>query len=255
MATNASRFTGKVVIVTGGASGIGLATAQAFDAEGASVLVVDLHGDKAREAASMLKNGAAFACDVGDAAQVEAAVAEAVKLFGGLDIMFNNAATVQHGSAPITDTPSDELMRVLRINVSSVFNGIKFAAPHIAARGGGSIISTASTAGLRGVAGVATYASSKAAVISLTQTAALELMASKIRVNAICPGNTKTPIWGEAGHEEFAGPVDKLTVARQARWGFPADIAGAVISLASDDMSFVSGQAIAVDNSASANLF
>jgi len=246
---------GKVAIVTGGGSGIGLATAQYLAKNGASVVIVDFDETAAKDASQSIDRSLHFKCDVGLPKDVEDAVGFAVENFGGLDIMVNNAGVVQRGSAPITEVPTDELERVLRVNVGGVFNGIKYAAPRIAERGGGSIISTASAAGLRGCAGVATYAASKAAVISLTQTASLELLQSNIRVNAVCPGNVRTPIWGDTKFEEFAGPLDEMTNARQGRWGVPEDVAGVIVTLASDEMSFVSGQAIAVDNSSSANLF
>ena len=244
----------KVAIVTGAASGIGLATAQALSARGASVLLVDLNAEAAEQAASQLDRARAFRCDVSEPSQVSAAVDEAVKLFGGLDIMVNNAGVVQRESGPITDVPDDELMRVFRINVGSVYWGIKYAAAQIAKRGGGSIISTASAAGLNGVPGAAVYASSKAAVINITKTASIELLPSKIRVNAVCPGNIRTPIWGHTAHLEYAPDFEAAVSARQGRWGEPEDIAGVIASLASDEMVFVSGQAIAVDNSLSANL-
>jgi NAD(P)-dependent dehydrogenase (short-subunit alcohol dehydrogenase family) len=249
-------FAGKAAVVTGAGSGIGLAIASGLAARGANVLVVDINGDAAAAAAGPLEGAAHFTCDVGDPEQVEAAVAAAVKLFGGVDIMVNNAGVAQ-AAAPIIDCSPELLTEVLRVNTGGVFHGIKYAAPRIAERGGGVIVSIASIGGLRGVAGIAIYGASKAAVISLTQTAALELQPLNIRVNCVCPGNIRTPMIEAAmkTFDEVASSVEELTKTRQGRWGVPEDIAGAVMALASDDMGFVSGATLAVDNGMSVNLF
>jgi NAD(P)-dependent dehydrogenase (short-subunit alcohol dehydrogenase family) len=243
-------------VVTGAGSGIGLAIAGGLAARGANVLVVDINADAAAAAAGSLEGAAHFTCDVGDPEQVEAAVAAAVKLFGGVDIMVNNAGVAQAAS-PIIDCSPELLTEVLRINTGGVFHGIKYAAPRIAERGGGVIVSIASIGGLRGVAGIAIYGASKAAVISLTQTAAIELQSMNIRVNCVCPGNIRTPMIEAAmkTFDEVASSVEELTNTRQGRWGEPEDIAGAVMALASDDMGFVSGATLAVDNGMSVNLF
>jgi NAD(P)-dependent dehydrogenase (short-subunit alcohol dehydrogenase family) len=251
-----SEFVGKVAVVTGAASGIGLAVAQGLISRGANVLLVDRDGDAAAAAADKLDNASAFRCDVSDPAAVEAAVLAAVELYGGIDIMINNAGVAQD-PAPIVDVSPEELARVLGINVGGVFFGIKYAAPWIAKRGGGAIVSTSSGAGLRGAANISSYAASKAAVISLTQTAALELQAQNIRVNCVCPGNIMTPLM-ESTMERYSAvsnSLDEMTLRRQGRWGQSEDVARPIIALASDEMRFVSGMAIAVDNGASANLF
>jgi NAD(P)-dependent dehydrogenase (short-subunit alcohol dehydrogenase family) len=162
---------GKVAMVTGGASGIGRATVNRLLEAGAEVLVADL---------SVHDGPGTVRCDVSDPAQVDAAVHAAIEQFGGLDILVNNAGIPAPG--PLTEMRSEEFLQVLAVNVAGTFHGIKYAAPRIAERGGGAIVTTASTAGLGGVPALGAYASSKAALINLTQTAALELRPLGIRV-------------------------------------------------------------------------
>jgi len=147
---------------------------------------------------------------------------------------------------------------VLAVNVLGVFHGIKHAAPRIAERGGGAIVSTSSTAGLRGAAMMGAYASSKAAVTNLTQTAALELRPLNVRVNCVLPGMISTPMLEEirSAFEALAPmPIEQMIELRQGRGGDPADIARALVYLASDDAEFVSGAALTADNAMSASLF
>jgi len=224
-------FAGKVALVTGGASGIGRATVQLLLERGAQVLVADL--DEVDGIPSVC-------CDVSDCAQVEAAVAAAVNRFGGLDIMINNAGLPAVG--PLLQTDTDTFARVLAVNVLGVFHGIKHAAPRIAERGGGAIVST----------------SSKAAVTNLTQTAALELRPFNVRVNCVLPGMISTPMLEEirSAFETLAPmPIEQMIELKQGRGGDPADIARALVYLASGDAEFVSGAALTADNAMSASLF
>jgi len=248
-------FDGKVALVTGGASGIGRAIAGELAGRGARVLIADINEAAAGEVAEELDGAEAIACDVGDPSAVEAAVAAAVDRFDGLDVMVNNAGVEL--ATPLTETTTEDAERVLRVNLLGVFHGIKYSAPRIAERGGGAIVSTASGAGLRGAAMQGFYGSSKAAVINLTQTAALELRPLGIRVNCVCPGIIQTPMVERLKAEFeslFPVTIEELVAAKQGRGGEPADIARAVAYLASDSAEFVSGVAFPVDNGLSASL-
>lgn len=252
-----ARFTNKVVVVTGGATGIGRATVERFVAEGASVLIADVQDSVANELARRL--GARVVvqrCDVSDAAQVEAAVQAAVDRFGGLDVIVNNAG-IEFGES-LAATTIEGFNRTFAVNVNGVLNGIKSATPHLVARGGGAIVNTASIAGLRGSAMMGAYSASKAAVISLTQTAALELRAQNIRVNCVCPGYIETPMLQRLGDEMekrlFGMQIAALTMQKQGRLGQAAEIADAIAYLASPQASFVNGHAMVVDNACSQSM-
>jgi NAD(P)-dependent dehydrogenase (short-subunit alcohol dehydrogenase family) len=249
-------FSGKVALVTGSASGIGCAIATTLASGGASVVLADIDDEGASRVAKDLPKAHAMHCDVGDPHDIENAVTAAVEKFGRLDILVNNAG--MEVTAPLLATTQEQLEKILRVNIASVFNGIKYAAPRIAESGGGAIVSTASAAGLRGVPAMGAYAATKAAVINLTQTAALELRPMNIRVNCVCPGMIDTPMMAQMkdGFEAlFPVPIDDLIIGKQGRYGQPADIARAVAYLASDAAEFLSGVAIPVDNAMSASLF
>ena len=249
-------FSGKVALVTGSASGIGRAIATRLAAGGASVVVADIDDEGAALVAKDLANARAVHCDVGEPHDIESAVDTTVEKFGHLDILVNNAGIAV--TAPLLATTQEQLERILRVNITSVFNGIKYAAPRIAESGGGAIVSTASVAGLRGVPAMGAYAATKAAVINLTQTAALELRPMNVRVNCVCPGMIDTTMLGQmnASFEAlFPVPIDDLIAGKQGRYGDPADIARAVAYLASDAAEFVTGVAMPVDNALSASLF
>jgi NAD(P)-dependent dehydrogenase (short-subunit alcohol dehydrogenase family) len=246
------RLEGKVAIVTGAASGIGRASAMAFAREGARVLVVD------REAAGLAVTVAeikgqggealAQAADVGDEAQVSAYVALAVETFGGLDVVYANAG-ISGGLTPLLEQPVELWTEVLRVNLIGPFLAIKHAAPKMVAKGGGSIVLTASVAGLRASAGGSPYAASKAGVVSLAQTAANSLSGTGVRVNAICPGLIETgmtkPIFDRARAKGSEGKIGQLNPLQRA--GRPPEIAAMAVFLASDESSYVNGQAFAVD--------
>src|SRR5262245_44406966 len=166
-------FTGKVALVTGAGSGIGRAAAATLAAGGANVVVTDIDEDRAKIVANELEHAHAMRCDVADSGDVQRAVSGAVERFGRLDILVQNAGI--DITAPLIDTADDHFQRLLAINVAGAFHGIKYAAPQMATGGGGAIVSISSAAGLRGVPMMGAYAASKAAVINLTQTAALEL--------------------------------------------------------------------------------
>jgi NAD(P)-dependent dehydrogenase (short-subunit alcohol dehydrogenase family) len=230
------RLEGKVAIVTGAASGIGKATVELFRSEGAIVVGADV------------SEGADVRADAGNEADVKRLIDDVAARHGGLDIFFANAG-ISGGFASISEQTADDWAEILRINLIGPFLAIKYAAPAIKSRGGGSIICTASVAGLRSGAGGAAYSASKAGVINLVQTAAQQLAGSGIRVNAICPGLIETgmtkPIYDMArasGQEGRIGEINPL-----GRGGEPGEIAQAALFLASDESSYVNGAALVVD--------
>lgn len=231
-----SRLQGKVAIVTGAASGIGKAAVELFRAEGATVVGADA------------AEGTDVRCDAGSDADVRALIEDVVGRHGGLDIMFANAG-ISGGFASIAEQTAEDWAEILRVNLIGPFLAIKYAAPFIQQRGGGSIICTASVAGLRSGAGGAAYSASKAGVINLVQSAAQQLSGSNVRVNAICPGLIETgmtrPIFDlarEKGKSDRIGELNPM-----ARSGEPVEVAQAALFLASDDSSYVNGSAIVVD--------
>ena len=246
-----ARFTGKSVIVTGAGSGIGRAAARLFAAEGASVVVADIN-EGADETAALIAGAggtaAAIRIDAGVEEDVVRAVALACDRFGGLDVMFANAG-ISGGMANIFDTDVALITEVLRVNLIGPFLAIKHAAPRIAERGGGAIVLTASVAGIRSGAGSPAYSASKAGVINLAAVAAQQLSGSDVRVNALCPGLTETgmtkPVFDYAREADKLDRVGRLNPLR--RGAQPEELAKVALFLASDDASYVNGQAIAVD--------
>lgn len=250
----AGRLEGKVAVITGGGNGIGRATVLRFLAEGARVVVADLNEQTGNETLALAKQAGAesrvrfLRTDVAREADVAAAVALASSAFGRLDVMFNNAG-VAGAFGPITDIEEADWDYTFDVLVKGVFLGIKHAARVLKAQGeGGVIISTASIAGLSGGDGPQAYSASKAAVINLTRAVAIELAPQRIRVNAICPGGILTPLI-HRGNEEAMRPVlEKFQPWPEA--GRPEHIAGAALFLASDDSTFVTGEALVVDGGA-----
>ncbi|MDH4076647.1 MAG: glucose 1-dehydrogenase [Acidimicrobiia bacterium] len=236
----------KVAVITGAASGMGLATAERFVAEGAKVVIADFNAEAGRAAAEALGPSARFTrCDVSVEDDVAAAVALATDAFGRLDVMFNNAG-IGGAFGPITEIEVDHWDATFAVLVRGVFLGTKHAARVLIEQGqGGSIINTASVAGLGGGAGPQAYSAAKAAVVNLTTTTALELAPHSIRVNAICPGVIFTPLMHGGDVEDAEAMVSELQPLPKRGEG--ADIAGAALWLAGDDSAFVSGQSIAVD--------
>lgn len=235
---------GERAIVTGGGSGIGRATCVRMAAEGARVAVFDVDGDAAEATAAEI-DGLAYAVDVTDYAAVEAAVRDAHARLGGLSVVFNNAGV---GSlARLHDYSLEEWQRVVGVNLTGVFHGMKAAAPLMLAGGGGAIVNTASISGVRPAAGEAPYAASKAAVAALTASAALEY-APTIRVNAVSPGTIRTGLTelmlSERGLGAEAWMVDKTPLGRI---GEPEEVADVVVFLCSRLARFITGQNIVVD--------
>lgn len=246
-----NRLEGKVAVITGGASGMGRATAMRFAAEGASVVIGDLNrinGEatlKAAEAAGFAERLAFVRGDVAQEADIEALVAAAVERFGRLDVMFNNAG-VGGAFGPVTETTVDEWDYTFAVLVRGVFLGCKHATRQMQRQGnGGSIINTASIAGLSGGAGPTAYSAAKAAVVNLVRALSGELAQDRIRINAIAPGAIRTPLL----HSGRAEEMEKMAADKTPwpRLGEGEDIAGAALFLASDDSEFVTGHTLVVD--------
>jgi NAD(P)-dependent dehydrogenase (short-subunit alcohol dehydrogenase family) len=249
------RLSGKVAIITGGASGIGRGTVELFVREGASVVIADLQDDKGERLAEELGPKTRYLrTDVGEEGDVEAVVAHAVKTFGRLDCMFNNAG-LGGVAGSIADTPADGFDATVRVLFRGVFLGLKHAARVMREQQSGSIISTASVAGLGSGYGPHIYSAAKAAVIHLTRSVASELGESRVRVNCICPGGIATPIFGRSlglpsqiADQTVDAMKERLaSIQPIPRSGVPDDIAEAALWLASDASTFVNGHALVVD--------
>ena len=234
---------GHRALVTGGGSGIGRATCRRMAEEGARVAVVDVDEESAKVVAAEI-GGVARGVDVGDIEAVRSAVDSAAKELGGLSIIYNNAGTSAFNRLHELDPV--EWDKVLRVNLTGVWAGIRAAVPHLLANGGGSIVSTASISGTRPAAGEGPYSASKAAVAALTASAALEY-GPAIRVNAVSPGmirTTMTAPWFEYMPDQEERFVQGTPVGRV---GEPEDIADVVVFLCSDLARFITGQNIVVD--------
>jgi meso-butanediol dehydrogenase/(S,S)-butanediol dehydrogenase/diacetyl reductase len=242
------RFEGKVVLVTGAASGIGAATARRFASEGAQLML----GDRNREGGAAITAeleaagaGVAFQeVDVSDPDQVESLTAAAVERFGRLDVVFNNAGIGAYGKAP--DLDPQVWKAVIAVDLDSVFYGCRAAIPRLRESGGGSIINTASISGTHADYGLCAYNAAKGGVVNLTRTVAIDHARENIRVNAVCPGPIDTALIAPLmGNPDFAAEYRKLIP--MGRVGRAEEIAGVVAFLASDDASYITGAAISID--------
>lgn len=243
---------GKVAIVTGGARGIGRAICQAMAEAGAKVAVADLRAEDARETAQAI-GGLPLALDVTDFSAMAGAVAEVETAFGGIDILVNNAGIFNMAS--IDRITPEDYRRQYDVNVGGTIFACQAVVPHMKKRGGGAIINFSSQAGRRGEPNIAIYCSTKAAVISLTQSLALELAGDKIRVNAIAPGVIDTPMW-DVVDAQFAEYENKPKGQKKrevgeavplGRMGDPAEVADPVVFLASDAARYITAQTVNVD--------
>jgi NAD(P)-dependent dehydrogenase (short-subunit alcohol dehydrogenase family) len=245
------RLEKKVAVITGAASGIGLATAARFAGEGAALVIGDLNQEGGEAAVRQCKENGGRAifqkCNVAAESEIKSLIDRAVKEYGRLDIIFNNAG-LGGAVGTIEEMTVENWDKTLGILLRAVFVGMKYAVPEMRKVGGGSIISTASVAGLRGGAGPHAYSAAKAAVINLTRSVALEVGQYKIRVNCICPGGINTPLLynripgGQQTTEMFLSQIQPIK-----RAGLPDDIANMALFLASDESEWVTGTAMVVD--------
>jgi NAD(P)-dependent dehydrogenase (short-subunit alcohol dehydrogenase family) len=243
---------GKTAIITGGAGGIGRATALLFASEGAAVCIADLTQETGAEVAREISAGggrAIFECaDVTRAADCRRVVERTLEEFGGVDVLFNNAGIIRRAS--VVEISEDDWDRVMAVNVKSVFLMCREVIPIMAKAGGGSIVNAASGWGLAGGARAAAYCASKGAVVLLTKALAIDHGGQKIRVNCICPGDTDTAMLRSEARQ--LGEVEDRFLSESAkrplgRVGMPEEVAQAALYLASDASSFVTGTALVVD--------
>jgi NAD(P)-dependent dehydrogenase (short-subunit alcohol dehydrogenase family) len=247
------RIDGKVAVITGGASGIGEATVRRFCEEGARVVIADIQEDKGKALAEELGQVARFArVDVTEEDEIAAAIALAVQDFGRLDVMYNNAGIVGTVGS-LLETSAEQWRKTIDILLNGVFLGIKQAALVMVPQGSGVILSTASTAGIMGGLGPHAYTAAKHGVVGLTKSAASELSAKRVRVNAIAPGPMATPMIASVVSRSPV-PSDMETVQKSLQQGSPLgvagqprDIANAALYLASDDAAQVTGHTLVVD--------
>jgi len=245
----AQRFAGRVAIVTGAASGIGAATARALADEGARVVVADV--DRERGVRTAQEAGGTFAAvDVADEAALSRLIAETAETLGRLEVLVSNAFATAAGA--IEHLALADWRRTLDVTLTAAFTALRAALPVMRAQGGGAVVNVASISGLGGDRGLAAYNAAKAAVINLTRTAALEVAPLGVRVNAVCPGLIDTPALRRA----FARAPEREAGTRAAvpvrRFGRADEVARAILFLASDDASYVTGTTLVVDGGLSA---
>jgi len=253
MAERAGRVEGKVALITGAASGLGAASARRLAEEGAKVMLTDVAADAGRGVADQIAGAggeAAFEThDVTSQADWEGVVAATLERFGRLDVLVNNAG-VSGGMQALMSLDYETWRRVLAVNLDGVFFGLRYAGPAIAQGGGGSIVNISSILGKVGMAGAAAYCASKGGVALLTKAAALEWAPLGIRVNSVHPGFIDTPmVSGALQALENANEMTDMIVSRHAlaRLGVPREIGDAVLFLASDESSFMTGAELVVD--------
>ncbi len=246
------RFSGRVVLVTGGTSGIGLATARAFLEEGARVAIVGRRVDRGRAALRALRRVSEevrfHRADVARAADVRRAVKATVAAFGGIDVLFNNAGV--YLQKPVEATTEREWDRQIAVNLKGYFLMAREVVPAMRRRGGGAIINNCSISAHVGIAGEGAYAASKAGALLLTKVLAVELAPDGVRVNSVSPGVVRTEMydeWLEGQAKPHAAERAEISRHPLGRLGTPEDVARAVLFLASDDAAFITGTDLPVD--------
>ncbi|NVN92710.1 MAG: SDR family oxidoreductase [Desulfuromonadales bacterium] len=243
-------FNDKVALVTGAASGMGLATVRAFAEVGATVALADVNDDAVHSVAEELAAGGhralAIRCDVTDEAQVAAMVGKIVSTFGRLDAAFNNAG-IQVPAVETADATGEEFERLMAINLRGVWNCMKYELLRMREQGSGAIVNNSSIGGLIGNPGLAIYHATKHGVLGLTKSAALEYAMRGIRINAVCPGTIDTPMVAEMVARQPELMSDILKAQPNGRMGRPEEIASAVLWLCSPGAGFVIGHALVVD--------
>ncbi|MGC4961222.1 SDR family NAD(P)-dependent oxidoreductase [Gordonia sp. DT218] len=250
---------GKTAIVTGAARGIGFEIARQLSDAGSNVVVSDIDEAAAKDAAGRLANATAIGCDVRDEDQVRALVDGAVSTYGGLHVMIPNAGIA--AVSPIVEMDLAAWRSVTSVNLDGVFLAIRYAAPAIIASGGGSIVTMGSVTALAGTPLISSYAATKAAVVNLTKTAAIELRAHGVRVNAVLPGFAATHLVTDQvdAFEDAlglpAGGFGAIIEQKQGRFGTVEEIARSVLFLAGDDSTFCSGSGLVLDGGLDAGLF
>ena len=242
-----TRLEGKVAVVTGGCSGIGLATVRRFAEEGAKVVIGDL--DDANGATIAEEVGGAYVhCDVTDKEQVDALFATAKERFGSVDIAFNNAGISPPEDDSILDTDLDAWRRVQEVNLTSVYLCCKAALPYMLEQGKGSIINTASFVAVMGAAtSQISYSASKGGVLSMSRELGVQFARQGVRVNALCPGPVNTPLLRELFAKDEERAARRLVHVPMGRFGEPEEMANAVLFLASDESSFITANTFLVD--------
>jgi len=244
---SAGRLDGRTAIVTGGGSGIGLATVLRFAEEGARVVVVDVDDDAGEEAAERA-GGLYVRCDVTDAAAVDAMVAAAQAAYGSVDVAFNNAGISPPEDASILDTGIDAWRRVQEVNLTSVYLCCKAILPYMQVQGRGSIINTASFVAVMGSASSQiSYTASKGGVLAMTRELGVQFAREGIRVNALCPGPVDTPMLRELFAQDPQRAARRIVHIPMGRFAEPGEIANAVLFLASDESSFITASTFLVD--------
>jgi NAD(P)-dependent dehydrogenase (short-subunit alcohol dehydrogenase family) len=241
------RLQDRVAVITGAGSGIGLATARRFAAEGAKVVAVDISADAGKAAADEV-GGEFVACDVADEEQVKALFDGVVRRHGRVDIAFNNAGISPPDDDSILVTGLDAWERVLKVNTTSVFFCCKYAIPHMQRQGKGSIINTASFVALLGAAtSQIAYTASKGGVLAMTRELGVQFAREGIRINALCPGPVATPLLMELFAKDPERAARRLVHVPMGRFAEPREIANGVLFLASDESSYVTAQTFLVD--------